>query len=160
MTEGSVVTHREMVHADTGEVYSRIRVQHFFGESMTKQSEAAATDINGIVARYANNGVLEHIAKNPPVFLDVSELGDYREMLDHVARSEKLFAGLRAEVRARFDNDVASFLDFLVTPGNEKELQELGLRSVPISEPMEQARTPDGQYASGEVPVKGGLGPT
>lgn len=96
------------------------------GESKTVQSERDSCDINVIVRKYAKTGVLPVDAREA-VYMDVTQIGDYRTMLHQVEMAKGVFAQLPAAARARFDNDVGAFLDFAQDPANEGELVELGL---------------------------------
>lgn len=96
------------------------------GESLTKQSEAAACDINRIMAKYERTGVLSHVAENVGFYADVSNVPDYQAALAVVESAQGLFASIPAEIRARFDNDPAQFLHFVSDPANKPELVKLG----------------------------------
>lgn len=94
-------------------------------KSMTRQSEAEECDINRIMARYEKTGVLP-LETREAVFMDVSELGTYQDVLANIQKAEAGFLQLPPKVRERFGNDVASFLDFCQV-ANPAELEELGL---------------------------------
>ncbi len=104
-------------------------------ESRTRQSEAAACNINNIMARYEKTGVLP-LQGREGFFADVSEMGDYRQAMDQVERGQQAFMLLPAGVRARFANDAAQFLDFVSDPANRDEMREMGLLE-PLEEPVE-----------------------
>lgn len=97
-----------------------------WGKSKARQSEADACNINMIMARYEKTGVLP-VDGRESYFADVSQMGDYRTALHHVQESERYFMSLPAELRLRFENDTAAFLDFVSDPENRGELVELGL---------------------------------
>lgn len=82
------------------------------GPTMTKQSHADECDINKIVAHFQGTGQLTHISEIQPYYADVSDLGGYREALDNVRAAQELFAELPSKVRAEFDNDPATYLDW------------------------------------------------
>lgn len=77
----------------------------------TKQAFKDECDINNILKRYKTTGMLSHLARGEPVFLDVSEMPDFRSALEHVKGTQKFFEGLSAEVRSHFKNDAAVFMD-------------------------------------------------
>lgn len=103
----------------------RVRVDGF-EKSRTRQSEAAACDINNIMRRYEQTGVLP-VDGREAFYADVSQMGDYRTALEQVRLANEAFLELPAGLRRRFDNDPAAFLDFTSDPANRKEMQELGL---------------------------------
>lgn len=96
------------------------------GRGRTRQSDAESCDVNVIVRRYHKTGVLP-VANREVFFADVSQLGDYFTVLNHVREAEKGFMRLPAAVRTRFGNDAAAFLDFCGNPENRGELVEMGL---------------------------------
>lgn len=98
--------------------------------SKTKQSHKDECDVNKILARYTKSGMLTHLKKGVPTFLDVSEVGDFRAVMAKVHDTEVFFAGLSSEVRAKFGNDVPSFLDWVADPANREEAGKLGLIEV------------------------------
>lgn len=95
-------------------------------DGRTVQSEAAACDINYIVARYQTTGVIDHVKKYQGQYGEFPSM-EYREALDMVRRSEALFATVPSSIRTRFDNDPASFLSFVENPANIDELRTMGL---------------------------------
>lgn len=97
-----------------------------YGPGRTRQSEAKACDINNIISRYKKTGVLPP-ASRQGLFMDVSQVGDYREAVTRVNMAQTAFMQLPAKVRSKFDNDPALFLDFCSDPGNREEMVELGL---------------------------------
>lgn len=114
-----------------------------FGPTKTRQSEAAACDINNIMARYKKTGVIP-VVDRPVLYQDVAEIGDFRSVLDRVDRANKMFMKLPAKVRAEFGNDVATFLDFTSDPANRDQMVEMGLIDVkaapePPKPPVEPA---------------------
>jgi len=78
----------------------------------TKQAPKDECDINNILLRYKRSGLVSHLAKGVPTYMDVSEVGDYKGAMDHLRATEKFFAGLPAKIRERFDNDPVAFLDY------------------------------------------------
>lgn len=95
------------------------------GELLTKQSMKDECDINNIVAKYEKTGVLTHLNATQATYADVSELGGYRDALDKVRAAEEVFMALPSELRAKFDNDPAKYLDFMGAATKE-QLEELG----------------------------------
>lgn len=97
------------------------------GRSRTKQAMKDETDINRIVDRFARTGLVTHLAKGSPQYLDVAEVGDYRTAIQRVRDTEVFFEGLPAKIRSGFGNDPAMFLDFMCDPNNEAAAREMGL---------------------------------
>lgn len=101
-------------------------------ETRTRQSERDACDVNKIMARFEKTGLLP-VDGRDAYFANVSQMGDFREAMEHVRLGERFFSQMPAAVRSRFDNDPAAFLDFVADPENEAELRSMGLleRRVP-----------------------------
>lgn len=95
------------------------------GESRTKQSFKDECDINVIMRRYQQTGVLDHLAAGGPRYLDVTGL-EYQSAMELVAAARTQFEELPSAVRAHFDNDPAAFLEYMEDP-DPAELAELGL---------------------------------
>lgn len=95
-------------------------------EPAARQSEAADTDINRIVAQFHKTGLLP-AGYAEGVFSDVSEIGDFRAAKERVLLAESEFMKLPPQLRSRFDNDPLSFVEFAVDPANRQDLIDLGL---------------------------------
>lgn len=96
------------------------------GPGRTKQEFKDECDVNNIVKRFVRDGFVAHLNKGVPVFMDVSEIGDFRTAVDQVRAATKFFDNLPAKVRAKFGNDPARFLDEAGSL-SRSELRELGL---------------------------------
>ena len=110
------------------------KIDFKWGEGRTRQSEKAYADINKIMRKYAKTGVLPPQTRQG-FFADVSKCGDYREALARVEQADKLFWNLDPEIRKKFANDPAQFLDYVAVPGNLDSLEELGLISEDVEAP-------------------------
>lgn len=96
-------------------------------KSLTLQSQAQDADINVIMKRFGVSGVLPQVAV-PPSYGDFdSDVMDYGSALRLIQSADKSFAQLSAQVRAKFDNDPAAFLDFCENPANLEEMRFMGL---------------------------------
>ncbi len=95
-----------------------------------KQSMKDECDVNLIVSRFAETGLISHLAGGVPQFVDVSELGDYRSIIEQVRKVDEYFAGLPADVRSEFSNDASRFMDYLESGASVEDLQKLGLAIV------------------------------
>lgn len=115
----------------------------------TKQEMRKESDINVIVARARQGQAVTHVARNMPVFMDVSEVTDYKSALDMLRTTDAFFARLPARVRESFENDPAQFLDAVDTAEGRRKLEAAGLLPpIPQEVPVPQARNPDGTFAS------------
>lgn len=113
-----------------------------FEETRTRVSEQNATNINTIVKQYDRTGYLPQVDREA-LFLDVTEMPDYRTSLDLIQKADDMFMDLPADLRARFDNDAAIFLDWTSDEDNREEMVELGMLPKPdLVEPAEPAVEP------------------
>lgn len=97
------------------------------GPSLTKQSFKDSCDVNKILKRYERTGVLDFINDCKAQYLEVCNIGDFKESCDMVLKAENMFASLPSHIRKRFRNDPGDFLSFMSDPSNEDEIVELGL---------------------------------
>lgn len=113
---------------------SHKRVQHRSGgmPSQTQQSAEAAANINTIMSRYRQTGV---IAGPPgrsigqprkPFFGDFVGL-DFRSMMDTIIDVKNRFMTLPPRLRARFGGDPAQVIRFVEDPQNRSEALKMGL---------------------------------
>lgn len=100
------------------------------GPGKTLQSFKNECDINRIMKRYQQTGVIDHINRAQPRFGDI-EVYDFQESMNIVLEAEARFAALPSEVRDRFGNDPARLLDFVSKPENAQEAVKLGLLDAP-----------------------------
>lgn len=99
--------------------------------SMTKQSFVAECDINNIVKEFTQTGQVSHVNEKARqgAYVDLPDSMDFQQGLEMVRAAETAFMTLPAQVRARFGNDPAQFLEFFQDPANQEEAIKLGLAS-------------------------------
>lgn len=103
----------------------------FDGEdTMTHQSFRDECDVNRIVSSFERTGVLP-TTSGTPMYGDFDNAYSYKEAFDLVCRAQESFMELPAQLRARFENDPAQFLDFVNDPANMDEAVRLGLAQRP-----------------------------
>lgn len=122
--------------------------------SLTKQSFREEVDINNIVQRYSQTGIVDHLNTLEAHYGDFSEVKDYQSALNAVIAAQERFEELPATIRDRFDNDAGMFLEFVSDERNGEELVRLGLAKL-----REESPTPPRQpTGSNDAPPKGGGG--
>ena len=99
--------------------------------SLTEKHHKDECDINKILSRYLKTGVITHGKTLTGYYDDVSNIGDYTQAMETVARAKELFMQLPSGVRTKFNNNPAEFLDFCGDEDNLEELQEMGLANAP-----------------------------
>lgn len=97
--------------------------------SMTRQSEMEACDIHSILKQYSQVGFEQLVRENAAKgrYLDLTNLPDYQEALNTVLAADAAFDALPSQIRARFNNDPAQFVEFASDSANQDELIRLGL---------------------------------
>lgn len=124
--------------------------------SRTEQCHANECDINTIVAR-AEKGIFPLARGNEPFFGDFMNV-DLAEMLNTTREANARFMMLPPMVRAKFDNDPAKLVDFLLDDKNRAEARELGL--IPSDDNVAPSKTivndKAGAEGGGDKPPEGG----
>jgi len=97
-----------------------------FGPSMTQIHFADECDVNRIVKRFAETGIVQRTQKGPPAYGDATE-ASYHEAMCHVAIINSQFDALPSGVRAHFANDPGKYVAAFEDTERRAELQGLGL---------------------------------
>lgn len=113
-------------HDGRGDVVSRESAHVFVGASSARQEFKEDADINTIVKRFGLTGELPSVVR-VPTYGDFSEVGDFRSAVHMVMEAEAAFMALPAQLRARFDNDPQSLMEFVAERANLDEARSLGL---------------------------------
>lgn len=95
-------------------------------KSLTVQAEKDDADINVIMKRFGITGALP-VHQRVPLAEGFYEGFDYQESLNIVRAGQAAFNAQPAEVRDKFKNDPALFLEFFTDPKNSEEAVKLGL---------------------------------
>ena len=88
----------------------------FTEPSATLQSFKDDADINCIIARYENTGVLVDPTVKVtrlPQFGDYSDMPSYQEAQNVIVAANNAFSSLPSKVRERFGNDPAAYFQFV-----------------------------------------------
>lgn len=96
--------------------------------SLAVQSAAEECDINTIVRRFGLTGELPD-AVQAPTYGDFTGVTDYQTAMNAVVAANEAFDAMPADVRLRFNNDPAAFVDFCSNEANADEMRKLNLFS-------------------------------
>jgi hypothetical protein len=96
-----------------------------FTDGLTEQHHTDTCDINKILAQFMETGIMPQTNANPQ-YADVSEV-DFTQMQNQLATAKTLFEELPEQVKARFNNEMHTFLNFAENPDNLPEMVEMGL---------------------------------
>lgn len=103
-------------------------------KSLAIQSAAEETDINTIVRRFGLTGQLPTDLA-APTYGDFTEVGDFQSAMIAITRAREAFDKMPPDIRYRFGNDPARFVDFCSDEQNRPEAEKMGL-VLPKDEPQ------------------------
>ena len=121
-------------------------------QSKTKQAFKKECDINNIMKKYTQTGILGDpaaIRQEQPRFGDFSKVEDFHSSMNKIVEAQNDFNQLSSEVRKRFENDPANLIVFLNNPENEDEARELGFLP-PLTDEQLAAKNAQAQAARKE----------
>lgn len=99
---------------------------HCRDKSLTQQSFAEEVDINTIVRRFGL-GYEPPLNTRMPLNGDFEGVFDFQSAMNVIVAAREAFDAQPAEVRARFHNNPAEFVDFCSDDENYEEARRLGL---------------------------------
>lgn len=123
----------------------------------TVQTEKDRCDVNRIMRRFEQTGMVEHRNRYEGQYMDLTVIpDDFHGALEAIDKAREAFLELPAAVRNDFGNDPGEFLEFVSDPENVDEMREMGL--LPPAEPKEapQAPTEEGAKAPESQPSSEG----
>lgn len=104
--------------------------------SRTLQEPKDSCNINLIMQRYQETGMINHLSNKQPIYDDVSAVGDYQSCLEVVERAQEAFAQLPSDLRKTLDNNPANLIGYISNPDNLDACVKFGLVNAP-PEPAE-----------------------
>lgn len=107
---------------------------------LVEQHHVAEVDINAIVRKHGIDKIQATAAlyQTPEFEFDAVTGNDFQEAMMILTKAQDSFDHLPHEVRDRFDNNPAKFLDFVQNPDNLTEMQDMGLaQRDPVQQPIE-----------------------
>ena len=104
----------------------KVTAPEHVGPSMVQQHFKDECDINRIVKKYTETGLVTHVASSPGEY-GISDGTSFTEAMFLVTQAQEQFDQLPSEVRAHFNNDPADFLDAAHDDERYDEFVDLGL---------------------------------
>lgn len=95
--------------------------------TMAQQQFADECDINNIIKKHSQTGIVTHINTKKGVYADITSVTDYHTMVNLLNDAKTQFMQLPAEIRKKFDNDPGKLIEFLNDRKNYDEALKLGL---------------------------------
>lgn len=119
------------------------------GPIITEQSHKDDCDMQIILKRYAQTGVITHNNSLVGEYADYPSDIDFHEAQNIIAEASTMFESVPARIRADFDNDPAKFLAFVQDEANLPKMAEYGLTNPlkdrdtdPVPEPKKEPKAP------------------
>lgn len=97
-----------------------------FEKTRTQQHTKDQCDINHIMKKFQKTGQLPLIQRTP-FYDDFSNPQDYKQSVEILMKASQQFDNLPSNVRKRFNNNPAKFLEFVNDEKNLNEMRELGI---------------------------------
>ena len=142
---------RTMYNYDTDSVSNETALSEF-GPTLTVQSEAENCDINVILERFGQ-GIPPPINTLPPSETEWDSSSSFQSAMNLIVQSREAFMEIPANIRARFHNDPAEYLEFVYNDANRDEAILLGLIPKPESSVDSSAGDSGSTSASASVPT-------
>lgn len=114
------------------------------GTGGAKQSFTDECDINNIMKKHKETGMVSHVSKHPAEY-GYATGETFTEAMLVISQATSMFEQLPAVIRAEFENSPQKFLSFAEDPANRPRMDELGLTLPDVPEaPIQVAiATPD-----------------
>lgn len=113
----------------------------FVQPSMAQQHFKQESDVNYIVNRYLQTGLMEHVSERPPVYADMSAFDGDMDLIrayEAVERAEAGFMRLPSDLRKKLDNDPSKLESWLSDESNRADAVKFGLCTAP---PLQSRKT-------------------
>ncbi len=120
----------------------------FTEPSMALQSEAESADVNNIIKKYEQTGVIDHVrtvSNYSEVDITDIDFEDYHSAMNIMIDSKERFDAMPSRLRERFDNDPAKLIHFLSQEFNRAEAEALGLVPPAVKEEANKSTEPQAQ---------------
>jgi phage internal scaffolding protein len=121
--------------------HKRVSIDFTGTYSVTEQSHKDECDIHKILNQYKRTGILTHIQKQQPLYMDLPEAAELQQSYEIIRDAHDAFAALPASVRDRFKNDPKAFLGAFADPSMQDELRGLGLLNPRPAPPVDDTGT-------------------
>jgi len=95
-----------------------------------EQSHKDEVNINNIIKRHGMD-LIAKTAQLQQFTYDDNPNNDFQESMNAILQAEKSFSSIPSDIRKKFDNDPAQFLDFIHNKDNQQQLVDWGLANAP-----------------------------
>lgn len=113
----------------------RSRISFAHDKGLTEQHHKDSCDMRLILKKYEKTGICEHNAKHAGQYMDYPNAPTFQEAMNVIATATSTFESVPAEIRQKFHNDPAEFLEFIQNSENREEMQKMGFDVSHIPKP-------------------------
>lgn len=93
---------------------------------MTEQHHKDECNINNILKKYDQTGLLSHVQTMEAMYGDMTG-DDYKTAMDMILTMRDQMDAMPSHIRKRFENSPQKFLEFMENPDNRDEAIKLGI---------------------------------
>jgi len=111
-------------------------------QSLTEQSHKESCDIHTIMRKARTTGIIEHVAKHKGQYGVMPTGNEYHQNMNIIAMADTLFESVPSDIRKKFDNDPAKYLDYMQDNNNFDEIEEMGLDTSHLIKPIIEPEKP------------------
>lgn len=97
-----------------------------FDKTLTEQNHKERVQIQNILHRFTKTGMLTHVNSLQGTYEDFPTALDFQTMQNIIANAKSMFESIPAQIRAKFKNDPAVFLEAVHDPSMRENLLEMG----------------------------------
>jgi len=95
-----------------------------------EQTHKDEVNINNIVKRHGMDLIAKTAALQQFTY-DDNPNNDFQETMNMILKAKESFSSVPSEIRKKFDNDPAKFMDFIHNGDNQQQLIDWGLAKAP-----------------------------
>ncbi|AXL15389.1 internal scaffolding protein [Microviridae sp.] len=93
----------------------------------TEQQHKDACNINVIMKKYSNTGMLPQITQRQAQFINALDSHDFMEAQFILAEARSMFEDVPSDIRLQFDNDPNKYMLFMSNPENREAIEKMGV---------------------------------
>lgn len=133
----------------------RSRLKFVDDPGLTEQHHKDSCDMSLIMRRYEKTGAIDHIKQYKGEYLDMPSGTDFQTAMNVIAEANSMFETVPSNIRNKFRNDPAAYLDYMQDPKNKKAIIDMGLDASHLPdlppEPAAGDGSPDPSPAGGNT---------
>lgn len=113
------------------------------GKSRTRQADRQITELDKLMPRYYDQGVLPTPQLHRQVYYgEFNTTRSFHDAMNQITQAEQIFQALPSKLRKHCNNDPAELIDLVSDPANDELLVQLGYKK-PVAEGSPPAEVPE-----------------